>query len=302
MDQPTVELMDDVGQAWFAAMQAGDFPAAWRASDRVLAARPRTGRDDPAQPYHLRWVWDGSDVTGRDVLVRCYHGLGDSLQFCRFLPALRRRAGRVTLEIQKELIPLVSLLDAADRIVPFDPAAPLPPGECDVEIMELSHALRLAPEPVPYLPIARTAPTGRVGLCWHVQAAWRPERSVPVERLAPLLDGRTAWQSLQQGRAPYDMMPCPDALIETATLVAGLDLVITVDTMVAHLAGAIGTPVRLLLDAEPDWRWRAGGLHASPWYRDVRKYRQKRAGDWDAPLVALRADLTRDARVGTVEV
>ena len=299
------ELMDAAGLDWFAAMQAGDFPAAWRASDRVLALRPRTGRDDRAEPYHLRWVWDGSDVTGRDVLVRCYHGLGDSLQFCRFLPALRRRAARVTLELQPELIPLVSRLDACDRIVPFDPAAPLPPGGCDVEIMELCHALRLPPEPAPYLSVPsprRSARPGGVGLCWRVQAGWRPERSIPVERLAGLLDGRTGWQSLQPGAAPYGMAPCPDALNDTAAVIAGLDLVITVDTMVAHLAGAIGTPVWLLLDSDPDWRWRAGGPGASPWYRSIRKYRQERAGDWEAPLRALHVDLTRRAPMGTVEV
>ena len=292
------------GPAWWAAMTSGDFPSAWRANDVVLAARSPQHRDDPAQPYHLRWVWDGTPVDGATVLVRCYHGLGDTLQFARYLPALRRRAAHVTVEIQPELIPLVALIGGADRLVPFDPAAPRPAGPCDLEIMELSHALRLAPRPIPYLPVPRPASTRppRIGLCWQAHlGGWRPERSMSASLAAELLIDGIAWQSLQKGADLPSMTPCPSELSETAHVIAGLDLVITVDTMVAHLAGAIGTPVWLLLDTQPDWRW-AEPQRGSWWYPSVRKYRQERAGDWGPPLRAIATDLTRLLATGTLEV
>ena len=304
LPQPVAtQQSENAGAGWLAAMAAGDFAAAWAASDRVLACRPPAERDDPGEPYHLRWVWDGTAVDGREVLVRCYHGLGDTLQFCRYLPALRRRAARVTLEVQPELMPLLALVGGADRIVKFDPASPSPPSECDVEIMELAHALRIAPQPLPYLPIKREAPTAlRVGLCWRANAGWRPERSMPDELAASIaaIEG-VAWQGLLKGTTLPGLAPCPDLLLETARTIAGLDLVITVDTMVAHLAGAIGVPVWLLLDMEPDWRWLAGG-RGSVWYRGVQKYQQIAPGDWTQPLRAVTADLTRLVQAGTVEV
>ncbi len=306
LPQPAaVQQSENAGAIWFSAMATGDFAAAWDASDRVLASRPRCERDDPAQPYHLRWVWDGTPVDGRDVLVRCYHGLGDTLQFCRYLPALRRRAAGVTLEVQPDLLPLMPLVGGPDRMVPFDPAHPLPPSECALEIMELAHALRIAPEPAPYLVVPRPDPARdhgglRAGLCWRAQAGWRPQRSMNQDAAAALACLRgVAWQSLQKGTALPGMAACPEDLPETARIIAGLDLVITVDTMVAHLAGAIGVPVWLLLDTAPDWRWRAGG-RGSVWYRGVRKYQQIVPGDWTGPLRAVTADLTRLMRAGTV--
>ena len=285
---------ENAGTDWECAMAAGDFAAAWAASDRVMAHRAPDQRDDPAQPYHLRWVWDGTAVDGRRVLVRCYHGLGDTLQFCRYLPALRRRAAQVTLEVQAELVPLMALVGGADRIVPFDPASPSPPSECDVEIMELAHALRIAPEPVPYVPIPRAGPAQgvRAGFCWKANAGWRPERSIPDDVARTLTMEGVALRSLQKGVVLPGMAPCPAAVLDTARVIAGLDLVITVDTMVAHLAGAIGVPVWLLLDTAPDWRWLAGG-RGSVWYRGVRKYRQTAPGEWTPSLRAVGRDLTR---------
>lgn len=315
LPQPVMRVdWEEVGAVWFAAMQAGDFAAAWQANDRVLTMRDPAERDDPEQPFHLRWVWDGTPVEGRDVLVRCYHGLGDTLQFCRYLPALRARAARVTLEVQAELMPLMALMDAADRIVPFDPAAPRPPppGGLTLEIMELAHALRLAPQPVPYLPIALTRTPGpvRAGVCWQVRAGWRPERSMPEALVATLakedlaMDGLVL-QSLQKGVALPGMAACPTAVLDTARVIAGLDVVITVDTMVAHLAGAIGVPVWLLLDTAPDWRWLAGEggtSQGSPWYGGIRKYRQREPGAWREPVTAVVTDLTRLIRAATVDV
>ncbi len=329
----SAQHFENPGAAWSSAMAAGDFAAAWAASDAVLARRPPGERDDPAQPYHLRWVWDGTAVDGRDILVRCYHGLGDTLQFCRYLPALRRRAAHVTLEVQAELVPLMALVGGADRIVPFDPASPLPPSACDIEIMELAHALRIVPDPAPYLPRVsglvsssrdalaswrsigtdraggpglprRYAPRSdkslQVGLCWRAHAGWRPERSISDDGAACIMVDGVAWQSLQKGAALPGMAACPDVLLDTARVIGALDLVITVDTMVAHLTGAIGVPVWLLLDTVPDWRWLAGG-RGSVWYDGIRKYRQGVPGDWAGPLRAVVDDLSRRVQAGTVE-
>ena len=90
--------MRDTEAEWMAAMRRGDFDAAWAISDSVIAARNPAARDDPAIPYHRRWVWNGAPIHGQNVLVRCYHGLGDTLQFVRFLPALRACAAAVTME------------------------------------------------------------------------------------------------------------------------------------------------------------------------------------------------------------
>jgi len=279
---------------WVRAMRAGDYAAAWRLTTLDMAARRPATRDDPTLPYHLRWVWDGRPFDGRDVLVRCYHGLGDTLQFLRFLPRLRARAASVVLEVQPRLIPLLAGGDLADRLHPFDPARPLPPSTCDLEVMELAHALRLPPDAAPasYL-LAQPAklPPCTIGLCCRA-GEWDGARSLPPELLAPLWDEAPC---ITLDAAP-SMLPvlnpagCPLDLGQTAALVAGCRLVVTVDTMIAHLAGALGRPVWLLLRHEPDWRW-TPGAQGSPWYPTMRLYHQSAPGDWAGAVGRLRADL-----------
>ncbi len=284
-------------------MRAGAFEEAWAVSDAVLAARDPATRDDPALPYHLRWVWDGQPLDGRRVLVRCYHGLGDTLQFCRYLPTLRARAAGLTLEAQPELVPLLRTLPGPDRVIPFHPERPAPTSECDIEIMELAHALRLAPHGAPYLsaePQDRPATGLLAGLCWRA-GGWSPGRSVPLADLAPLgqIPG-VQLVSLQRGPGLEEIAAAgaPKLLVTAdrsadvtpvARLLATLDLVITVDTMIAHLAGALGRPTWLLLQHEADWRWMSG--RSSQWYDSVRLYRQTSPGQWAAPLAELHADL-----------
>ncbi|MGH7212584.1 MAG: hypothetical protein ACREF1_14120, partial [Acetobacteraceae bacterium] len=179
------------------AMRRGDFAAAWAISDAVLAARDPAGRDDPALPYHLRWVWDGRPLAGREVLVRCYHGLGDTIQFARFLPKVRQLARALIVEAQPELLPLLGGIAGPDRLVPFRPDAPHPPAGCDLEIMELPHALRVTPDALdgamPYVRLdparvaavrARIGGFGlNIGLCWAA-GDWDSERAIPLRLLA----------------------------------------------------------------------------------------------------------------------
>jgi hypothetical protein len=289
-------LGDTGGDAWMEAMRRGDHRAAWAVADTILGARDPATRDNPAEPYHRRWVWDGTPVRGRQVLVRCYHGLGDTLQFARFLPALRARAAQVTLEAQPELLPLLAAIGGPDRLVGFAVDAPSPPSPCDIEIMELSHALRLPPEaaPPPYLHAAPTAmPAGTIGLCWQA-GAWDPARSIPTQALAPLLAASRPLYCLHPRCAPPGFLNpegCPPGIAETARVLAGLDLVITVDSMIAHLAGALGRPTWLLLRHDADWRWMGAG-ERSAWYPCMRLFRQPAPGAW-APIVRRAAALLR---------
>ncbi|MES2492148.1 MAG: glycosyltransferase family 9 protein [Pseudomonadota bacterium] len=279
---------------WVRAMRAKAYAAAWDLTAQAMAARRPEARDDPALPYHLRWVWDGRPFDGRDVLVRCYHGLGDTLQFVRFLPALRARAASVVLEVQPRLIPLLTGRGLADRLHPFDPARPLPPAACDLEIMELPQALRVRPDGAvpPYLSVQPAPlPLGTLGLCCQ-SGEWDSARSLTPELLAPLC-AEAPCITLDVAPSPLAVLNpagCPLDLMQTAALVAGCALVVTVDTMIAHLAGALGRPVWLLLCHEPDWRWTPGAPD-SPWYPTMRLFHQPEPGDWAGAVGALYADL-----------
>jgi hypothetical protein len=272
-----------VDTRWIDATRRGDHALAWSLCEQALAERDPATRDDPRLPYHLRWVWDGTPVDGRDVLVRCYHGLGDTIQFARYLPLLHNRAASVTVEIQPRLIALFTGFPGIDRLVPFDVARPLPPAECDLEIMELGFALRAAPGslPPPYLHAAPAElPSGTVGLCC-LAGDWDPERAIPPRLLAGLGAGRPLVTLDPEPSVLPVLNPagCPFDMPGTAALVAAVDLVVTVDTMIAHLAGAMGKPTWLLLRHQPDWRWTpdAGG---SEWYPSMKLFAQPRAGDW----------------------
>jgi hypothetical protein len=271
---------------WTAAMRAGDWERAWTLSESVLFSRDPATRDDPRLPYHLRWVWDGTPPDGRHVLVRCYHGLGDVLQFARYLPELARRAASVTVEVCDRLICL--LADFPVRLVPFDQARPLPRSDCDIEIMELALALRVAPDAGESEWLRTdgfTFPAGTTGLCLS-SGEWDPARSVdpewfsarPLQRPCIALDlGCSSLAVLNPGGCPAD-------LAATASFIAGCEAIVTVDTMVAHMAGSMGKPTWLMLRDEPDWRW-VPGAETSAWYASLRLVHQREAGDW-APVVA----------------
>lgn len=284
-------------------MRRGDFSTAWTIAAEALARRDPATRDDPRLPYHLRWVWDGRPFAGRDVLVRCYHGLGDTLMFSRFLPLLGRRAARVTLEMQPHLVPLFQGFPGIDRLVPFDVAHPLPPQDCDLEIMELPLALHARPSdaPLPALEIAPAPlPPGTVALCWGA-GDWDAGRSVPEAMFAPFCTGPAL--SLMPGPAALPVLNpqgCPLDMLRTAQLVAGSALVVTVDTMIAHLAGMLGRPVWLLAKHDPDWRWPVDSTR-TPWYPAMRVWRQPAPGDWAGVIGPAAAALDRLSRFQPAE-
>jgi hypothetical protein len=286
---------------WTQAMRAGRFEDAWALSDEGLAARDPTTRDDPRLDYHQRWVWDGRDFDRRDVLVRCYHGLGDTIQFARYLPLLAQRAASVTLEAPPRLAPLLGRLDGIDAIIPFNVANPAPPAECDIEITELAHALRCSPgaAPSPYLAVPPAAlPAGTIGLCYGA-GEWDTARSIPPALLESLCRTRSCLTLVVEPTGLPVLNPggCPFDLEATASLVASCALVITVDTMIAHLAGALGRPTWLLLKAEPDWRW-TPGVTDTPWYPTMRLFHQREPGAWEPVLRAVQQALTEPLSTG----
>ncbi len=283
-------------QRWTEAMRGARFEEAWALSQIGLAARDPSTRDDPRLPYHLRWVGDGRPFDGRRVLVRCYHGLGDTIQFARYLPLLAGRAASVSLEVQPRLLPLLADLPGIAELIPFDPARPAAPAECDIEITELPFALRLPPTaaPPPYLRWTPAAlPQGTIGLCYGA-GDWDAGRSIPPSLLAPLCRGRTCLSLVAEptGLPVINPAGCPFDMEATASLVASCALVITVDTMIAHLAGALGRPTWLLLKAEPDWRWTPGSP-TSLWYPTMRLFHQPRPGAWEPVLAEVAGALDR---------
>jgi hypothetical protein len=286
--------MQEAGEDWLFAMRRGDYSEAWRINACILKDRDPAGRDCAGIPYHLRWVWDGRPFHDRHVLVRCYHGLGDTIQFARYLPSLRRVARSLTVEVQPRLIPLLQSMAGIGRLVPFVPGAPLPASECDMELMEVPFALRMPPEalPPPYLFIRSEAlPEGTLGLCWQA-GDWDIERSLHPDILTaltafPCVTLQT-WPTLLNVLNPQG---CPRDLMKTAALIGGLDVLVTVDTMVAHLAGALNIATCLLLKYDADWRWMSARTD-TPWYPSLRLYRQPKPGDWRSVAARVTEDLS----------
>lgn len=293
--------LPDVSGDWFAAMRRGDWEAAWRATDRIELPR-RAGQQRPGfrrRPEHLRW--DGTPVAGRTVLVRCEHGLGDTLQFMRFVPCLQAR--HVHFMVQPQLLDLLRGRPGLGDVRNYWTDDPLPAHEVDLEVMELPYALRMTlPQlPPPSPDLAPESPEGanfgvaddgrlHVGLLF-ASSDWDPSRSIPLTTLAPLfdLDG-VQFHSLQQGSAAADplldhfgvrrMSPQTQEIARAAAAMRALDLVISIDGMPAHLAATLGRPTWVMLKHDADWRW----MHAredSPWYPTMRLFRQPREGDWD---------------------
>lgn len=309
---------DDAGLHWdysLVLLRAGRLREGWEEYEWRWQA--------PGFPSRLRHtdkpVWDGSDPRGRRLLVYTEQGLGDAIQFVRYLPLLGRRGVRVALECPPLLERLFRSLEGVETIATRE----LPPQAFDVQVPLLSlprffgTTLRSVPARVPYLQPPRdsmdkwAARIGkgselRVGLVWAGSPTHRNDRnrSVPPSLLAPLLRvAGVRWFSLQVGRRE-DGPPPPGVIdlekdladfAETAAAVSHLDLVITVDTAVAHLAGALARPTWILLPFVPDWRWLLE-REDSPWYPTARLFRQRRRGDWAEVVARVAAELRGLAR------
>ena len=259
-------------------------------------------------------VWQGEDLAGQTLLVHAEQGFGDTIQFCRYLPLLAGRVGRVIFECQAPLLRLMSRSFAGLTVTSdgpsqsFDRHVPL----LSLPLLLGTRSIADIPAPVPYLhgeaPIGEVETSLTVGLVWAGSPGHNLHsmlRSIPPDDLAPLFHiAGVRLVSLQVGDHAADcaalgltdMTPRLRDFADTADLIAGLDLVITIDTAVAHLAGALGKPAWILLRASPDWRWFVDRSD-TPWYPTASLFRQDQIGHWRPLIEQVAARLRELARV-----
>jgi len=300
-DLPTARFNLGISQLLLGDFARGWDGFAWRwQADAV----PPHGLPGPA--------WDGAPLEGKRLLVHAEQGLGDTIQFARYLKNLQARgAGSVTLLCQPALTSLMRGVEGVSQAV--GPNEPLPEWDVRVPLLELPRHFGTVEATidgtVPYLPVEAAAVASwrqrlgkpSIGLVWQGRRTHRNDRnrSLPAALLAPLLAlPDRHFVSLQKEAEPRDLKTLEAAgpitglgesfgdFSALADAVAALDLVITVDTAIAHLAGALGRPVWILLPLAPDWRWQLGRAD-SPWYPTARLFRQVAAGDWTGPIAAI---------------
>jgi tetratricopeptide (TPR) repeat protein len=288
-----------------AALLAGDFA-------RGFAAYEWRKRHDRFRHDFVNLpgpVWNGDDPAGRTILVHAEQGLGDTIQFARYLPLIAARGGRAVLACERPLLPLLDTLPNV-HVVAKD--AKLPRYDAWIDQMSLPLVFATRPDSVPsaagYL---RADPTRvarwrarlprtckKLGVAWGGNPAHSNDcrRSLPQAAVSRLLalagDSAVNLQVGPRGSetALPDFSPLLTDYAETAALIASLDLVVTVDTSVAHVAGALGIPCWVMLPFAPDWRWMLG-RDDTPWYASLRLFRQPAPGAWDAVIDAVAAAL-----------
>ena len=278
-----------------------------------------TGADNQfGRPAFTQPRWTGAQpLAGRTILLHGEQGAGDAIQFARYVPQVAARGARVVLQVHRPLVPLLAQLPA-QRVMGFD--EPLPPFDTHCALMSLPLAfgttLESIPGDVPYL---RAAPERvehwrsrlgertrrRVGLAWSGNPAQANDRhrSMPATHLAPLRALGATLFNLQKDVRETDR-PALEALgvvdpggevadfADTAAIVALMDVVVSVDTSVAHLAGAMGKPLVVMLCHNADWRWLTERAD-SPWYPTARLARQRVPGDWNGVVDQVVRELSR---------
>ena len=277
---------------------------AWRWRWSGFPSKPRTY---PAP------LWNGGDIHGRTLFLYPEQGLGDTIQFVRYAALARACGARVIVEAPADLAPLIARANIADIVTADDAIAIAQGFDFHAPLLDLPHRFAVSLDVVlapPFYLVADPARIDelradthgngsfRVGINWSGNPNSPVERfrSPPVDELRPFGDLKGVdWISLQRGPGG-DSLPRPvglplietgeGSLGDTAALIAGLDLVVTTDTAVAHLAGALGVPTFVMLHQAPDWRWLLGRSD-SPWYPSMRLFRQGKPGDWGSVIAAV---------------
>jgi tetratricopeptide (TPR) repeat protein len=333
-----LELSPDLAPAVYsralAALLVGDYPNGWRDFESRWKLDPRAATTVKRTFSQPLWLGEG-EIAGRTILLHSEQGLGDTLQFCRYATLVAEAGARVILEVEQPLRALMVDLEGVTQVV--CKGDPLPDFDIHCPVMSLPLAfkttLQTIPSRVPYLksklekrlhwadqlgPKTRL----RVGLVWA--GGFRPDhpesrsvngrRNIPLHKLAALNRPDIEFHSLQKGQpAEAELVaatseswagqpPTNHAIglvdfSDTAALIDQMDLVIAVDTSTAHLAAALGKPVWLLNRFDTCWRWMLD-TDRSPWYPTVKIYRQRRSGDWEGVVDAVRTDLWRLAPTG----
>jgi tetratricopeptide (TPR) repeat protein/ADP-heptose:LPS heptosyltransferase len=285
----------------------GDFQEGWREYEWRWQVKQTRQKFNFPRPW-----WRGEDLNGRRILLHPEQGLGDCIQFARYIPLVARLGGKVVFASPPPLLRIFSGLEGMECLASAD--APLPDFDLHCPLLSLPGALKTTlsdiPATVPYLSAEprqiqhwheRLAGDDRqkIGLVWAGRPSYGNDhnRSMPLSDFAALAEiPRVRLFSLQKGHAAAqirgssleltDWTADLNDFADTAALIANLDLVISVDTAVAHLAGALGKPVWVLLPFVPDWRWMLSRAD-SPWYPTMRLFRQDRIGDWASPIARL---------------
>lgn len=290
-----------IPNAWMQCMRNGAFEEAWKLSEKVLAAGVNRDR---LLPRHYQCVWDGTPLHGKRVLVRCYHGLGDTIQFIRYMPLLKKIAGEVIVWVQPPLIDLLKNLPGIDQLLPLHDGKPEVEFDVDLEVMELPFIFRTTlqtiPSNIPYLHVEPLTLAGRkglnVGLVWQA-GNWNQSRCIPFAALAPLGQVKGINFYILQANAAaagwkvgFGVHPGEFSLYDYARVIRGLDVMISADSMPAHLAGAMNVPVWTLLHDQADWRW-MDVRKDSPWYPSMRLFRQLKRGGWEQVIKSVAEEL-----------
>jgi tetratricopeptide (TPR) repeat protein len=272
--------------------------------------------DFPSPRRHFEQAqWRGEDLAGKTILLHAEQGFGDAIQFVRYAALVASRGARVLLEVHPELVALMASLRATCEIVAR--GQPLPSFDLHCPLLSLplafSTTLRSVPRAIPYLhpPVAHLAwiqQTDRlkIGLVWAGSSSNTVDarRSIPLPLLLPILSQRADFYSLQHDLSRAEesermafagRLPTKGDFAGTASAILQLDLVIAVDTAVAHLAGALGKPVWILLPHVGDWRWLTERSD-NPWYPTARLFRQKRPGDWESVVAEVATDVAQMVR------
>ena len=307
-------------EAAMTRLTLGDFDAGWKAYEW----RWKTGAFARHRPQPRSPLWLGErPVSGKTILLHAEQGFGDTIQFIRYAPLLAERGAKVICEVQPALQPLLSQLEGVTVVASGDP---LPAFDLHCPLLSLPLAFGTRPETIPttipYLaaPAQRLArwqdrlPPGglRAGFVWSGEPSHKNDsnRSIALARLAPLFEDPPVQCFGLQGElrvADSDVLAGLPNLVDlgsgfrdfadTAAVIALLDIVISVDTAVAHLAGAMGKPVVILLPYAADFRWMRR-RDDTPWYPTAKLFRQPAFGDWDSVIVRVGEQLrqlNRDA-------
>ena len=317
-----IRVKADYGEAhWnksLALLVLGEFEEGWREYEwrwKSKTFKERSFR----QP-----LWNGSPIPNGTILLHAEQGLGDTLQFIRYVPFVKERIGRVLFECPKALLKLLADFEGIDQLVPvgssmpsFDVQAPLLslPGLLGTNLSNI-------PVKIPYLSAQPSLvehwrqelsamPGFKIGIAWQGSAANLGDnrRSIPLTQFAPLarvpgvsllsLQKGIGTEQIGQVADQFTVVDLGDRLdeangpfMDTAAVMKNLDLVVTADTATAHLAGALGVPVWIALAYMADWRWLLERSD-SPWYPSVRLFRQQRAGDWSEIFERMAVEVVR---------
>jgi hypothetical protein len=318
--QRAIALRPDYAEAhWnlgLAHLIGGDFARGWTEYRRGW---PHQTRLAPIQYPGVEW--DGSNLAGKRILIHNLWALGDAIQMARFLPRVAELGGRIICCCHRPLHRILRQIAPVEQWIGLDEQPPAYEVQC--ALMALPAILGVQPnEFAPFMPylIADTAAVARwksrmpldnrlkVGLVWAARSRPAVHRPPPLA-FSPLAGLKDAWFcSVQKPIGLAGLPPDPppgltltdwtnelNDLADTAALLANLDLVITVDTAVAHLAGAMGRPAWVLLEKFPDWRWMTDRPD-SPWYPTIKLFRQPKPGDWVTPIEQIVADIQHRSR------